>query len=212
MRYLILDISIISHAILFLSLFPFLIKKIEIGKEKKIFVFFIAFATISEIFSGTTVLYKINNIGMSHVYFSAEFFFFFFILFQWENRFKKYWLISGAAVGIFVLLDNFIITPFSRFAVFSASLQNFFLFLFSAHLIIEITIKNFIPFYRDDRFYIAAGIFVYSSITALMFLLYNFFSVILPFNIGILSMICMNFFFLGSMLCYYRYRKILAQI
>jgi len=196
---------------LFLSLFPFLVKKIEIGKEKKILVFFIALASVSEIFSRTTTWFKIINIGAAHVYFSVEFFFFFFILYQWENRFKKYWMISGAIIGSYVLIDNFIITPFSRFAVFSASLQNLFLFLFAAHLIIEITTKNFIPFYRDDRFYIAAGIFVYSSITALMFLLYNFFSVLLPFYIGYLSIICMNFFFTYSTVLYFRQRKMLAE-
>jgi len=212
MRPFLRILGLLSHAVLFLSLFLFLVKKIEIGKEKKIFVFFIVFAVVSEIFAQTTTWFRIINVGATHIYFSAEFFFFFFILYQWESRFKKYWLISGAVVGVFVLIDNFIITPFSKFAVYSASLQNFFLFLFSAHLIIEITTKNFIPFYRDDRFYIAAGIFIYSSITALMFLLYNFFTVILPFNIGYLSIICMNFFFIGSMVCYYRYRKILSQI
>ena len=211
MRYFIRGLGLISQALLFLSLFAFLIKKIEIEKEKKFFIFFIAFNFLSEIFSRTTTWFKIINIGAAHVYFSVEFFFFFFILYQWENRFKRSWLISGAVVGVFVLIDNFIITPFSKFAVFSASSQNFFLFLFSAHQIIEITTKNFIPFYRDDRFYIAAGIFVYSSITALMFLLYNFFTVILPFNIGYLSIICMNFFFTYSMVLYYRQRKMLAE-
>lgn len=204
-------LSFTSHAILFLTLFPFLIRKIEIEKEKNIFVFFIAFATISEILSQTTVLFKVNNIGMSHIYYAAEFFIFFFILYRWVNRFNKYWLISGALIGIYVLTDNFFITPYSRIAIFSASLQNLFLFLFSAHLIIEITTKNFIPFYSDDRFYIVAGIIVYSSIVSLTFLLYNYLGVILPFYIGLSSIICMNSFFTCSMVLYYRQRKMLAE-
>ena len=211
MRYFIRGLGLISHSMLFLSLLPFLIKKIEMGKEKKIFVFFIVFTTLSEIIADITTYFRINNIGLAHIYFSAEFFFFFFILYQWENRFKKYWLISGALIGSYALIDNFIITPFSQFAIYSASLQKLFLFLFSAHLIIDITTKNFIPFYKDDRFYIAAGIFVYSSITALMYLLFNFFSVMLPFDIGTLSVICMNFFFIYSMVMYYRQRKMLAE-
>lgn len=211
MRYFIQDLSLITHTALFLSLSPFLIMKIELGKEKQALVFFIAFTVIFEIFSQTTTWHNINNLGGSHLYFSAEFFFIFFILYQWEKRFKKYWLISGALIGSYVLLDNFIITPFTKIAIFSASLQNLFLFLFSAHLLIEITTKNFIPFYKDDRFYITVGIFIYTSITALMFLLYNFFSLMLPFYIGFFSVICMNFFFTYSMALHFRQRKILAE-
>ncbi len=211
MRYFIRGIGLISQILLFLSLFPFLIKKIEIGKEKKLFIFFIAFNFLSEIFSRTTTWFKIINIGANHVYFSVEFFFFFFILYQWENRFKKYWLISGALIGSYILLDNFIITPFSKTAIYSGSLQNLFLFLFSAYLIVEITTKNFIPFYRDDRFYIAAGILIYSSITTLMFLLYNFYSVLLPFYISYLAINSMTFLFIYSMVLYYRQRKMLTE-
>ncbi|MFA6597559.1 MAG: hypothetical protein WCS69_07540 [Ignavibacteriaceae bacterium] len=211
MKYFLQYLGLISTAILFLSLFPFLIKKIEIGKEKRIFVYFIAFSVLSEIVVQTTYWHKINNIGLAHVYFSVEFFFFFFILYQWETRYKRYWLISGLLIGVFVLIDNFIITPFSKFATYSASLQNFYLFLFSARLLVEITTKNFVPFYRDDRFYIAAGIFIYSSITALMYLLYNFFTVILPFNVGYVSVICLNSLFIESMISYYWRKKILAE-
>jgi len=204
--------NLISQALLFLTLFPFLFKKIEIGKEKKILVFFIAFNFLSEIFSRTTTWYKIDNTGATHVYYPIEFFFFYFILYQWENRLKKYWLISGAFIGSYVLLDNFIITPFSKSAIYSGSLQNLFLFLFSAHLIVEITTKNFIPFYRDDRFYIAVGILIYSSITTLMFLLYNFYSVVLPFYIAYLAINCLTFLFTYSMVLYYRQRKMLAEV
>jgi len=211
MRYFIRGLGLISQALLFLSLFPFLIKKIEIGKEKKIFVFFIAFNFLSEIFSRTTTWFKIINIGAAHIYISVEFFFFYFILYQWANRLKKYWLISGALIGSYVLIDNFIITPFSKTAIYSGSLQNLFLFLFSAHLIVEITTKNFIPFYRDDRFYIAAGILIYSSITTLMFLLYNFYLVTLPFYIAYFATNCLTFLFTYSMVLYYRQRKMLAE-
>jgi len=211
MKYFLEVLGLILHIVLFLSLFPFLLKKIEIGKEKRLFVYFIPFTVLSEIISQTTNWYKINNIGLAHVYFSAEFFFFFFILYQWETRYKRYWLISGALIGVFILIDNFIITPFSKFAIYSASLQNFYLFLFSARLLVEITTKNFVPFYKDDRFYIASGIFIYSSITALMYLLYNFLSVLLPVYIGYLSIIFTNFFFVASMVSYYRRKKILAE-
>lgn len=204
-------LSFTSHAILFLSLFPFLTNKIEVGEGKKIFVYFIAFTSLSEIHSQTTTMYKINNIGMTHVYYLIEFIFYFLFLYRWENRFKRYWLISGIVVGVYILIDNFIATPFNEFAISSASLQNFFLFIFSAGQIIAITTKNFIPYYRDDRFYIAVGIFVYTSITALMFLLYNFFSVMLPFYIVNSSIICLNLFFTYSMVIYYRKRKMLAE-
>lgn len=211
MSYYIHLLGLISHILLFLSLISFLIKRIEIGKEKRLFVYFIAYYIIAEVLSRVTSFFLINNLGMTHVYFPTEFFFFFFILYQWENRFKKYWLISGLLIGVFVLADNFIATPFSKFAIYSASLQYLFMFLFSARQIIELTTKSFIPFYRDDRFYIAAGIFIYSSITALMFLFYNLFAIRFQFNIGYLSMVFMNFFFTYSMVLHYRQRIMLAE-
>jgi hypothetical protein len=92
------------------------------------------------------------------------------------------------------------------------SLQNFFFFLFSARILIEITTRNFIPFYKDERFYVVAGIFIYTSLTSLMYLFYNFFQVLLPFYIVTFAGVSLNLMFTGSMLCYYRYRKILSQI
>ncbi|MFA6980397.1 MAG: hypothetical protein WC209_13835 [Ignavibacteriaceae bacterium] len=196
---------------MFFSLFPFLINKIEIEKEKIIFIYFIAFSTVMEFYVDTSAYLKVSVLWMSHIYFSAEYFFFFFILFQYGPRFKQFWLIMGGIVAVFVLADNFIITPFAKYSYISLSTQDFFLFLLSSWIIIELTVKNFVPFYKDDRFYIATGIFIYSSLMALMSFLFNSFLVKLPFSIGSWSIICMNFFFTYAMVLYYKQRKMLAE-
>ena len=72
-------------------------------------------------------------------------------------------------------------------------------------------IQNFIPFYKDERFYIAAGIFIYSGLTSLMYLFYNAFNILFPFYIVSWSAICLNLFFTYSMVLYYRQRKMLTE-
>lgn len=211
MSYFILSLIAISETTLFLSLLPFVIKKIEVESGKSILVFFIAFGAIAEIYASTTASLGINNRAGSHIYFAFEFFFFFFLIFNGAKLFRSFWFVLGMLVGCYVLLDNFFITPFSRFAIFSLSIQNLLLFLFSITEIILITQKKFIPLYRDDRFFIITGIFIYSSISALMYLVFNFYSIILPFHIANLSTVCLNAFFTYSMVIYYRRRKILVE-
>jgi len=91
------------------------------------------------------------------------------------------------------------------------SIQSSFFFLFSASILIEITTRNFIPFYKDERFYIAAGIFIYSGLTSLTYLFYNAFNVLFPFYVVSLSGICLNLLFTYAMVLYYRKRKMLAE-
>ena len=204
-------LSPISQILLFSSLFLFLFNKIEIEKEKKLFVLYIVIAFLSEVTSAATFIYKIRNVWLAHIYCSIEFFLFFFILLQWENRYRKYWIAAGILAGTYVNLDYFFLTDFSKFPVIGMSLQSFFFFLFSTRMLIEITTRNFIPFYKDERFYIVAGIFIYTSLTSLMYLFFNIFDVLLSYNIVTIAGVCLNLFFTGAMLCYYRYRKILAQ-
>jgi len=203
--------SLVAQLLLFSSLIPFLINKIEIGREKRIFVVFIAFSTVMEILGDSLAGHQINNLGFAHVYYTAEFFFFFLILFQFGTQYKRYWLIPFTLIGIYILVDNFIITATTKFASNSASIQNLFLFIFSAKQIIKITTNNFIPFYKDDRFYIVAGIFVYTGITALLFIIKDFNLIMFIYSISFLIINSMNFFFTYSMVLYYRQRKMLAE-
>ena len=203
--------SPVSQMLMFFLLFPFLINRIGIEKEKTIFIYFIAFSTVMEIYTDTSLIFKLTYIWMSHIYFPAEYFFFFFTLLGWESHYKKPWLILGVMVGIFVLIDNFVITSFFTYSTKSLSIQNLFLFLFSSWTIIGISTKNFIPFYKDERFYIAAGIFIYSGLTSLMYLFYNAFNILFPFYIVSWSAICLNLFFTYSMVLYYRQRKMLTE-
>jgi len=203
--------SPVSQMLMFFSLFPFLINRIGIEKEKTIFIYFIAFSTVMEIYTDTSLIFKLTYIWMSHIYFPAEYFFFFFTLLGWESHYKKPWLILGVMVGIFVLIDNFVITSFFTYSTKSLSIQNLFLFLFSSWTIIGISTKNFIPFYKDERFYLATGILLYASIASLMYLLYDYSKVRLQYDIGYYAIITMNFLFITSMLIYYRKRKMLAE-
>ncbi len=205
-------LSPISQILLFFSLFLFLFNKIEIEKEKKLFVLYIVLAFFSEVISIVTWYCNIRNVWLAHLYLPVEFILFFLILLRWENRYRKYWIAGGISVGAYIFIDYFFLTDFSHYAIMAMSLQNFFFFLFSARILIEITTRNFIPFYKDERFYVVAGIFIYTSLTSLMYLFYNFFQVLLPFYIVTFAGVSLNLMFTGSMLCYYRYRKILSQI
>jgi len=205
-------LNLLFQAILFFSLFPFLFNKIEIGSEKKRIVYYITFSTVVEIYVQTTIWGNLNNIVGTHFYYPLEFLFLFFMLHEWETHYKKLWLISGMIVWSILLIDNFYLTDFSTFPSFSASLQNFYLFLFSARVFLIITTKNFIPFYRDDRFYAAAGIFVYSSLTTLMFLLYKVLNIILPYHVSAVIVIGENALFLTSMIVQYKRQKLLSQV
>ncbi len=201
----------LSQTLLFFSLFLFLINKIKIGKEKRLLFFYINLAFLSEITSYITLKYNIRNVWLAHIYFPIEFLFFFLILLQWVIRYRKYWIIAGMIIGTYIMLDYFYLTDFSKYSTLALSLQNSLFFLFSASILIEITTRNFIPFYKDDRFYIAAGIFIYSGLTSLMYLFYNAFNFLFPFYVVSLSGICLNLFFTYSMVLYYRQRKMLAE-
>lgn len=205
-------LSPISQILLFFSLFLFLFNKIEIEKEKKLFVLYIVLSFLSEAASVATYIYKIRNVWLAHLFLPVEFILFFLILLQWENRYRKYWIAGGITIGAYIFTDYLFLTDFSHYAIIAMSLQNLFFFLFSARILIEITTRNFIPFYKDERFYVVAGIFIYTSLTSLMYLFYNFFQVLLPFYIVTFAGVSLNLMFTGSMLCYYRYRKILSQI
>lgn len=200
-----------TQTLLFCTLFLFLFSKIELEKDKKLIVYYIAISFLAEITSGATSFYLIKNVWIAHIYFPLEFLFFFLILLQWVIRYRKYWIIAGVIIGTYITLDYFYLTDFSKHSTLALSLQSSFFFLFSASILIEITTRNFIPFYKDDRFYIAAGIFIYSGLTSLMYLFYNAFNVLFPFYVVSLSGVCLNLFFTYSMVLYYRKRKMLAE-
>jgi len=204
-------LSNISVVILFLSLFLFLFSKIEIGKEKKIFLLYIIVAFLSEIVTHFTAVFHIRNVWFGHFFFPMEFLLFFLILLQWENRYRKYWIAAGALVGTYVSLDNFLLTDFSKFPVIAMSIQNFFLFLFSTRMLIELTTRNFIPFYKDERFYIVAGIFIYTCMASLMNLFFNLFSVYFPSDLMVFAGLSLNLLLTYAMVLYYRQRKMLAE-
>jgi len=206
-----LAISLVPQILVFLSLIPFLIKKVEIEKEKILFVLFISFSSIMEIVADTFSMQGLNNYVFGHIYRAGEFFFFFFLLLQGEKKYRVFWLAAGLVMGVFVLIDNFWITPFTQFTSSSTSAQSVFLFVFSSKKIITITTKNFIPFHKDERFYMVTGIFIYTGITALMFIIPGFVFQILPMWIYFFVANGTNFFFLASMVVYYKRRKMLAE-
>lgn len=200
-----------TQTLLFCTLFLFLFSKIELEKDKKLIIYYIVISFLSEITTGTTSFYLIKNVWFAHIYFPLEFLFFFLILLQWVIRYRKYWIIAGVIIGTYIALDYLFLTDFSRHSTLALSLQSSFFFLFSASILIEITTRNFIPFYKDDRFYIAAGIFIYSGLTSLMYLFYNAFNVLFPFYVVSLAAGCLNFFFTYSMVLHFRKRKMLAE-
>ena len=204
-------INLVSQSVLFLTIFLFLFNKVEIGKEKKLFIIYINFALLSEIVSVSTGLNNINNIWLAHLYFPVEYFLFYLILLQWTVRYMKYWITVGVFIGAYIVLDYFFLTDFSKHSIIALSLQNSFFFIFSASMLIEITTRNFIPFYKDERFYIATGIFIYSSLTSLMYLFYNFFNILFPFYIVSIAGATLNLFFTFAMVLYYKKRKMLAE-
>ncbi|MFA6980396.1 MAG: hypothetical protein WC209_13830 [Ignavibacteriaceae bacterium] len=201
-----------SQSLLFFSLFLFLFSKTEVGKEKRVLVIYIALASLSDVTATTTLYYCIKNIWLAHIYFPIEFLFFFLILLQWVIRYRKYWILTGVIIGVYIVVDYFFLTDLSMYSALALSIQSSFFFLFSASILIEITTRNFIPFYKDERFYIAAGVFIYSGLTSLMYLFYNAFNVLFPFYVVSLSAICLNLFFTYSMVLYYRQRKMLAEV
>src|SRR3989339_393513 len=200
-----------TQTLLFCTLFLFLFSKIELEKDKKLIVYYIAISFLAEIASGATSFYLIKNVWIAHIYFPIEFLFFFLILLQWVIRYRKYWIIAGVIVGTYIALDYFFLSDLSMYSAMALSIQSSFFFLFSASILIEITTRNFIPFYKDERFYIAAGIFIYSGLTSLMYLFYNAFNILFPFYIVSWSAICLNLFFTYSMVLYYRQRKMLTE-
>ena len=200
-----------SQGLLFFSLILFLFNKIEIGREKRLLILYIAIAALSDVTATTTLYYSIKNIWLAHIYFPIEFLFFFLILLQWVIRYRKYWIIAGVIVGTYIALDYFFLSDLSMYSAMALSIQSSFFFLFSASILIEITTRNFIPFYKDERFYIAAGIFIYSGLTSLTYLFYNAFNVLFPFYVVSLSGICLNLLFTYAMVLYYRKRKMLAE-
>jgi len=201
----------ISQSLLFMSLFLFLIKKIEIGKDKRLIILYIVVASLSDVTAATTNYFFIRNVWLAHVYFPIEFLFFFLILLQWTIRYRKYWIITGVIIGTYIALDYFFLTDFSKHSIRAMSIQSSFFFLFSAIMLIEITTRNFIPFYKDERFYFTSGIFIYSSLTSLMYLFYNVLDVLFPFYIVAMAAASLNLFFTFAMVLYYRQRKMLAE-
>ena len=97
-----LAISLVPQILVFLSLIPFLIKKVEIEKEKILFVLFISFSSIMEIVADTFSMQGLNNYVFGHIYRAGEFFFFFFLLLQGEKKYRVFWLAAGLVMGVFV--------------------------------------------------------------------------------------------------------------
>jgi len=205
-------LSTISQSFLFLLLFLFIFNKLEIEKEKRVIVAYICFTFLFEILMIVSHHKRLVNMTLSHFYFPIEFFLLYFILYGFVKKYRLYWKISGGIIGIFLLAESFILVEFSKVPALAMSVQGFFLLLFSAWIVIELTTMNFIPFYKDENFYFASGILLYTSISSAMFVFFNFFRIRLPFDLAIISAVGSNLIFSVGVIIYYTRRKMLKKI
>lgn len=155
--------------------------------------------------------YNSNTLWLGHLYTLFEYSFLVFMFSFWpqNNEYRKNLRLSILLFTTIWITAKLFVEDLSQFDNYTTSLESVLILIFSGHLLYALQKENIQYLFREPRFWISCGIFIYFSGNLLMFSLFNimgaaslgdliFYWPIIHSSMNIVENLC----FTGAFLCH----------
>lgn len=205
--------GIFSTIIVFICFLYLILKRIKIDKELKPFGYYLFTGALSSIVVYVLFVFNKTNLWIAHIYFPVSYAICSYMFISWLPKSKqRYLYLVSIVVLILVLIDSIFITEFMKMPVFSVSIIYVVILIFALRFLLWFVKYGPNEAYSNFQFYVVFGLIIYSSESALTYLLFMTFGMWLQFIIHHIATFFVNLIFLYALIVYYRKRKSIQNI
>jgi hypothetical protein len=171
--------------------------------------YLLVFAFIMTIIEWILASQSINTLWAAHISTIVEFVIVLIIFSFWMRHDLSRLVLFGCLIGfiIFWIISKLLFEPFSQFDGWTAAVSKIIQITFSSILFVEVIKDSDIDWTKDPRFWVAAGIIIYSAGSLFLFALFNKMLLISPdrlkfvWSLNWIFSIISNLLFARAFLC-----------
>jgi hypothetical protein len=175
----------------------------------KLLTWLLGIIFLESIASFILALLNIHNLWLSHVNTIIEFVLLVAIYFLWmKSRYvRSLMFICLIAFCVIWIISKFTFESFSQVDGWTTAISKIFQIVFSAFMLVEVIKEDEIIWMNDQRFWVAAGVIIYSAGSLFMFALFNEMLHVSPrrllqiYSINWVLLIISNLFYARGFLC-----------
>jgi hypothetical protein len=175
----------------------------------RILVWLIVFNVGETAIEWTLASFSIHNLWISHINTLVEFFFMVLLFSSWvkQKRIRLVLLVCFMTFIVLWITSKFSFEPFTHIDGWTATLSKILQVVFSIVLLLDVVKEVEIIWTNDPRFWVAAGIIIYSAGSLFMFALFNKMLMVSPdrlrfvWSLNWILMIVSNLLYVRGFLC-----------
>jgi hypothetical protein len=171
--------------------------------------YLLIFAFVMTIIEWNLASQSINTLWAAHISTIVELVIVLIIFSFWTKHYLNRLVLFGCLTGfiIFWIISKLLFEPFSQFDGWTAAVSKIIQIIFSSILFVEVIKDSDIDWTKDPRFWVAAGIIIYSAGSLFLFALFNKMLLISPdrlkfvWSLNWIFSIIANLLFARAFLC-----------